>query len=162
MRYRRLLLLVLLLQPCLAFSASRTCPKVEDFECLVEHSLEVYREDYNHWWDIYYYTLNKAKTCKNFKDVTRYLRLWSGKTDGEMAEGLIEDTEEILVKSSKCFFEGVLGLTEQERAPILRLCPPPTAPVIKSLKQAARNPRYKSVAPQMLARIDRPMQERCN
>jgi hypothetical protein len=169
MRYRRLLLLALLLQPCLAFSASKTCPKVSDYECLVKNSLQVYREDHDHWWDIYNYTAEKAKTCKSFKDVTLFLRLWSGETDGEMAEGLDEDTEEILVKNGKCFFEGMLGLADQERAALLsRFCPPPVAPVLKPLKQAAKNPRYKSVAPQLLARIDRPLsppayvQTKCN
>jgi hypothetical protein len=86
-----------------------------------------------------------------------------------MAEGLDEDTEEILVKSGKCFFEGVLGLADQERAALLsRFCPPPVAPVLNSLRQAARNPRYKSVAPQLLSRVDRPpsspgwTQAKCN
>jgi hypothetical protein len=152
MKYVRVLLLALLLQPCLALSASKTCPKVEDFECLVTHGSQVFQEDVEHAWNIYRRAETKAKACKDYKDVTRFLHLWSGRVDGDLLETLSEDTEGILAKNGKCFFEGFLGLPEQEqKAFIARFCPLfDPEPLVKSLKQAAENPRYKSAATQLL------------
>jgi len=156
MRYLRLVLLTLLIQPSLAFSASSTCPEVSDYGCLVKNSLQVYREDFEQWWKIYNHTAAKAKKCENFKDVTLFLRLWSGDTDGEMAEGLASDTEEILTKNNRCFFEGLLGLPKQERAAFIsHYCPlTEPEPIAKALKQAMKNQRYKSMAIQLLHRAE--------
>lgn len=156
MKSLRLLLLALLIQPTLTFSGSSTCPEVTDYECLVKNSLQVYREDFEQWWKIYNHSAAKAKTCRNFKEVTLFLRLWSGDTDGEMAEGLASDTEEILTKNSRCFFEGLLGLPKQERvAFISHFCPlTEPEPIAKALKLTMKNPRYKSIATQLLHRVE--------
>lgn len=114
--------------------------------------MQVYQEDAEQWWKIYHHTAAKAKKCENFKDVTLFLRLWSGSTDGEMAEGLATDTEEILIKNSPCFFEGILGLSKQEIAAfITHYCPlTEPEPIVKALQQAMENPRYRHIATQLL------------
>lgn len=156
MRVPYLLLLAFLIHPNLAFCASTICPTISDYGCLVKNSLQVYREDFEQWWNIYNYTAAKAKRCRNYKDVTLFLRLWSGDTDGEMAEGLVSDTEEILTTNNRCFFEGVLGLPKEERSAFISSYCPLTEPepIAKALKQAAKNPLYKSMAKQLLRRVE--------
>ena len=156
MRYHHFFLLTLLFQSSIAFSTSSTCPEVSDYACLVKNSLQVYQEDAEQWWKIYDHTAAKAKECKNFKDVTLFLRLWSGGTDGEMAEGLAIDTEEILTKNSSCFFEGMLGLSKQEIAAFITHYCPLTAPepIVKALQQAMKNRRYRDIATQLLQQIE--------
>ena len=152
MRCLHFFLLILLLQPIPAFPASSTCPEVSDYACLVKNSLQVYQEDYEQWWKIYHHTAAKAKKCENLNDVTLFLRLWSSGTDGEMAEGLITDTDEILAKNSRCFFEGALGLSKQEMASLItHYCPLiEPEPIVKALKQAMKNARYEHIAEQLL------------
>lgn len=112
----------------------------------------MYQEDFEQWWKIYHHAAAKAKKCENFNDVTLFLRLWSGGTDGETAEGLATDTEEILTKNSPCFFEGMLGLSKQEIAAfITHYCPlTEPEPIVKTLQQAMKNPRYRDIAAQLL------------
>ncbi|MBS0498391.1 MAG: hypothetical protein JSR51_12195 [Proteobacteria bacterium] len=157
MRYLHFSLLILLFHSGFAFSASSTCPEVSDYECLVKNSLQVYQEDAEHWWKIYHHTAAKAKKCENFNDVTLFLRLWSGGTDGEMAEGLATDTEEILINNHRCFFEGVLGLPKQEMAALItRFCPlTEPEPIVTTLKQAMENARYRHIAEQLLQQVER-------
>ncbi|MGZ0018275.1 hypothetical protein [Nitrosomonas sp. wSCUT-2] len=52
-----------------------------------------------------------------------------------MAEGLVTDTEEILIKNSSCFFEGLLGLSKEEKAAfITHYCPlTEPEPIVKAL-----------------------------
>lgn len=157
MRSLYFLLLILLIQPIPALPASSTCPEVSDYECLVKNSLQVYQEDHEQWWKIYHHTSTRAKKCENFNDVTLFLRLWSGSTDGEMAEGLAIDTEEILIKNSRCFFEGMLGLPKQEMAALItRFCPlTEPEPIVTALKQAMKNARYGHIAEQLLQQAER-------
>ncbi|MDV6346940.1 hypothetical protein R2083_05345 [Nitrosomonas sp. Is35] len=157
MQYSRFFLLILLFYSGFAFQASSTCPEVLDYECLVKNSQQVYQEDSEQWWKIYHHTAAKAKKCENFNDVTLFLRLWSGSTDGEMAEGLAIDTEEILIKNSRCFFEGALGLPKQEMATLItRFCPlTEPEPIVKALKQAIKNARYGHIAEQLLQQVER-------
>ncbi|MDV6341806.1 hypothetical protein R2103_08505 [Nitrosomonas sp. Is24] len=117
----------------------------------------MYQEDSEQWWKIYHHTAAKAKKCENFNDVTLFLRLWSGSTDGEMAEGLVSDTDEILAKSSPCFFEGVLGLSKQEMVVLItHYCPlTEPEPIVKALKQAMENARYGHIAAQLLQQVER-------
>lgn len=152
MRFLYFLLLALLFHSSFAFSASSTCPEVSDYACLVKNSLQVYQEDHEQWWKIYHHTAAKAKKCENFSDITLFLRLWSGGTDGEMAEGLTADTEEILINNSQCFFEGLLGLSKEEKAAFITHYCPLTEPelVVKALKQALENARYRHIAAQLL------------
>lgn len=148
MRHLHFFLLVLLIQPMPAFPASNTCPEVSDYECLVRNSLQVYQENFEQWWKIYHHTAAKAKKCENFNDVTLFLRLWSGGTDGEMAEGLATDTEETLINNHRCFFEGMLRLPKQEMAALItRFCPlTEPEPIVTTLKQAMENARYRHIA----------------
>lgn len=152
MRHLRFFLLTLLIQSTPVFPASSTCPEVSDYACLVKNSLQVYQEDHEQWWKIYHHTATKAKKCENFSDITLFLRLWSGGTDGEMAEGLTADTEEILINNSQCFFEGLLGLSKEEKAAFITHYCPLTEPelVVKALKQALENARYRHIAAQLL------------
>lgn len=156
MRFFHFFLLAFLIQSIPALPASSTCPEVSDYECLVENSLQVYQEDAEQWWKIYHHAAARAKKCENFNDVTLFLRLWSGSTDGEMAEGLATDTEEILNKNSPCFFEGMLGLSKQEIAAfITHYCPlTEPEPIVKGLQQAMENPRYRDIAAQLLQKIE--------
>jgi len=156
MRYSGIFLLVFVFHSSFAFPASSTCPEVSDYACLVKNSLQVYQEDAEQWWKIYHHTATKAKKCENFNDVTLFLRLWSGGTDGEMAEGLATDTEEILIKNSRCSFEGVLGLSKQEMAAfITHYCPlTEPEPIVEALKQAMKNARYRHIAAQLLQQIE--------
>ncbi|MBX3617885.1 hypothetical protein [Nitrosomonas sp.] len=114
--------------------------------------MQVYQEDAEQWWKIYHHTAAKAKKCENFIDVTLFLRLWSGGTDGEMAEGLTTDTEEILITNSPCFFEGLLELSKVEIAAFITHYCPLTEPglIVKALKQALENARYRHIAAQLL------------
>lgn len=123
---------------------------------MVKNSIQVYQEDFEQWWKIYHHTVAKAKKCENFNDFTLFLHLWSGSTEGEMAEGLITDTDEILTKNSSCFFEGVLGLSKQEMAAfITHYCPlTKPEPIVKALKQAMENARYQRIAAQLLQQIE--------
>lgn len=118
--------------------------------------MQVYQEDHEQWWKIYHHTAAKAKKCENFDDVTLFLRLWSCGTDGEMAEGLTTDTEEILIKNSPCFFEGVMGLPKQEMASLITRFCPLTEPesLVTALKQAMENARYRPIAAQLLQQIE--------
>lgn len=157
MRFPRFFLLAFLIQSIPALPASSTCPEVSDYECLVKNSIPLYQEDFEQWWKIYHHTAAKAKKCENFKDVTLFLRLWSGSTDGEMAEGLVTDTEEILTSNSQCFFEGMLGLSKQEIAAFIAhyYCPlTEPEPIVKALKQALENTRYRHIAAQLLQLIE--------
>lgn len=155
-RYPRFFLLILLFHSSFAFPASSTCPEVSDYACLVKNSMQVYQEDHEQWWKIYHHTAAKAKKCENFDDVTLFLRLWSGSTDGEMAEGFAIDTEEILINNHRCFFEGTLGLPKQEMAVLItRFCPlTEPEPIVTALKQAMKNARYRSIAAQLLQQIE--------
>ncbi|WMJ07572.1 hypothetical protein [Nitrosomonas sp. sh817] len=119
---------------------------------MVKNSIPLYQEDFEQWWKIYHHAAAKAKTCENFKDVTLFLRLWSGSTDGEMAEGLVTDTEEILINNSQCFFEGLLELSKEEIAAFITHYCPLTEPelIVRALKQALENARYRHIAAQLL------------
>lgn len=154
--YSGIFLLVFVFHSSFAFSTSSTCPEVSDYECLVKNSIPLYQEDAEQWWKIYHHTAAKAKNCENFNDVTLFLRLWSGGTDGETAEGLATDTEEILTTNSSCFFEGMLGLSKQEIAAFITHYCPLTAPepIVKALKQALENPRYRHIAAQLLHEVE--------
>lgn len=156
MRYLHFFLLALVFHSDSAFPASSTCPEVTDYVCLVKNSLQVYQEDHEQWWKIYHHAAAKAKKCKNFDDVTLFLRLWSGGTDGEMAEGLVSDTDEILAKNSPCFFEGALGLSKQEMAALItHYCPlTEPEPIVEALKQAMKNAHYQHIAAQLLQQIE--------
>ena len=156
MRFPRFFLLTLLFQSSIAFPASSTCSEVSDYECLVKNSIQLYQEDFEQWWKIYHHAAAKAKKCENFKDVTLFLRLWSGSTDGEMAEGLVTDTEEILISNSQCFFEGMLGPSKQEIAAFITHYCPLTEPesIVTALKQALENPRYGHIAAQLLHEVE--------
>jgi hypothetical protein len=156
MQYPHFFLLTLLFHSSFAFPAPNTCREVSDYECLIKNSLQVYQEDHEQWWKIYHHNAAKAKKCENFDDVTLFLRLWSGSTDGEMAEGLATDTEEILIKNSRCFFEGALGLSNQEMAALItRFCPlTELEPIVTALKQAMKNARYRPIAAQLLQQIE--------
>jgi len=156
MRYPRFFLLTLLFHSGFAFPASSTCPEVSDYACLVKNSLQVYQEDFEQWWKIYHHAATKAKKCQNFNDVTLFLRLWSGSTDGEMAESLATDTEEILINNHRCFFEGMLGLPKQEMAALItRFCPlTEPEPILTALKQVMKNARYRPIAAQLLQQIE--------
>lgn len=74
-----------------------------------------------------------------------------------MAEGLATDTEEILIKNSPCFFEGLLGLSKQELAALItRFCPlTEPEPIVKALKQAMKNARYRHIVEQLLQQVER-------
>lgn len=77
-------------------------------------------------------------------------------TDGEMTEGLVTDTEEILINNSRCFFEGMLGLSKQEMAAfITHYCPLiESGSIVEALKQALENARYRHIAAQLLQQIE--------
>jgi hypothetical protein len=156
MRYLILVILALLIQPTVAFSAPSTCPNVSDFGCLVKNSRKVFIEDYDQWWKIYNYAAEKAEKCTNYKDASIFFRLWSGYTDGEMSEMLFATTENILTNNNQCFFEGWLGLPAKERAAFIsKFCPMiDREKTINVLKQAMKNPRYKSMATQLLRRTE--------
>lgn len=118
--------------------------------------MQLYQEDHEQWWKIYHHAAAKAKKCENFNDITLFLRLLSGSTNGEMAESLAIDTEEILAKNSPCFFEGVLGLSKEEMvALITHYCPlTEPEPIVKALKQAMENACYQPIAAQLLQQIE--------
>jgi len=147
-------LLLMLLLPLEVFCASNTCPTVTDFLCLVKHSSQVYKEDFQHWWSIYHYTANKAKKCLDDKDITVFLQLWSANVDGECIEGLTQDTEYILIKNNKYFIQGLLGLSETERALFIKkFCP--LFDIAKCLHalETINDVHYKEVASLIIQRI---------
>lgn len=156
MRILYFFLLILLSQSIPAFPASSPCPEVSDYACLVKNSMQVYQQDYEQWWKIYHHAAAKAKRCENFNDVSLFLRLWSGGTDGEMTEALSTDTEEVLINNNQCFFEGMLGLSKQEMAALVaRFCPlTEPGPIVKALNQAMKNARYRDIAAPLLQQIE--------
>ena len=118
----------------------------------------MYREDPDLWFKIYNYTASKALKCTDIKDVTLFLRLWLGVTDGEMSEGLVGDSQEILTKNNQCFFEGLLGMSDNDRAKFIArfdVLSDDEQILINALKEAMNNPRYKSIARKMLNLAER-------
>lgn len=115
--------------------------------------MQVYGEDPEQWWKIYNYTATKALKCKSIKEVALFLRLWLGDTDGEMSEGLGSDSLEILTKNKQCFFDGVLGMPLKDREKFIArfFVLDDDEPIyFDALKEAMKNPRYKSIAQKML------------
>ena len=155
MRYLvTIILAVLLLTSTASGKPSRaTCPEVSDFECLVDNSLRLYSEDFAQWWEIYHLAAAKAKKCM---EVGRFLRLWLGNTDGEMAQSLSSDTTEILVTNANCFFEALFTLPEKERADIVdRYCPiQAPGPILSALREATANPRFEPSAQKLIDRVE--------
>ncbi len=144
-----------IMMPGLSISGSKFCPNIEDFKCLIENSEAVYYGDFGNWWKIYHYTANRAKKCTDHKIVTLLFGLWFTKVDGETAEGLSSDSEEILIKNYECFFEGVLGLSENQRESFCYKFWPlgPDEPVKASLIKAMKNPRYEPFAKIILHKL---------
>jgi hypothetical protein len=133
------------------------CPSTADFDCLVRNSIAVYEHDYDHWWKIYHAGLQKARRCRTYADVATYLNLWVGGTDGEMSEGLTEDTSKLLVKKPKCFFEGVVAMRSNARSNLVeRFCPwaDPAEPFLNVLRRYERIEKYHFVAESLLKRLE--------
>lgn len=153
MRFLYILFFLFFLQPATSHSASETCPQISDYNCLIKNSIKVYGEDPEQWWKIYDYTSTKALKCTNIKDVTLFLRLWLGVTDGEMSEGLERDSLKILTKNKPCFFDGVLGMSLKDRSNFIArfiIIDDDEPAYFDALKEAMKNPRYKSIAIKML------------
>lgn len=120
--------------------------------------MQVYREDPDQWWKIYNYTSTKALECKSTKEVTLFLRLWLGVTDGEMTEGLGRDSLDILINNKQCFFEGVLGMSLKEREKFIArfsMLDDDEPVYFDALNEAMKNTRYKSIAQKMLNHAER-------
>ncbi len=137
-------------------TAPEICPNVSDYACLVKNSRKVFIEDYDQWYKIFRHSSEKAQKCTNSSDVSLFFRLWSGWTDGEAAEALHDDTENILTNNNQCFFEGWLGLPAKERTAFIEKFCPTSDPErsVTAIKQAMSNPRYKSMATQLLHRAE--------
>lgn len=133
------------------------CPIISDFQCLVRHSIDVYDNDYEHWWSIYHAGFEKAWNCRSISDVTTLLTLWSGHTDGEMAESLTEDTSKLLISKPQCFFDGALLLRPTELTTLAdRFCPwaEPKSAFVAVLREYANRPNYTHLAAPLLKRVE--------
>ena len=132
------------------------CPSVSNFPCLVSHSFAVYEHSAEHWWAIYNAGFRVAFACRKVDDAARFLALWGGQTDGEMAEGLIDDSGKFLVAKPQCFFDAVLQLRPTARDALLtRFClwVEPTDELKGVLRGYAQKEKYKRIAMPLLKRV---------
>jgi hypothetical protein len=151
-----ILVLALFSSTAAAAKPGSPCPSTADFDCLVQNSIAVYEHDYEHWWRIYHAGFQKALRCRTYTDVATYLNLWTGGTNGEMSEGLTEDTSKLLVKKPKCFFEGVIAMRSNARSNLIeRFCPwaDPEEPFLKVLRRYERIEKNHFVVEPLLHRV---------
>jgi hypothetical protein len=110
--------LSLLMTTSFAYSESlaKLCPADLDFPCLVRHTPQGHAENYERWWTMCRAGCRKAWGCAAAGDVSNYLMIWSAEgLDGDLLEGVTQDTENLLIWKPTCFFEGALKLPSKAR-----------------------------------------------
>ena len=134
-----------------------TCASDESYTCLVNNSFDVYMESPERWWRIYYTGLNKAKECKNYSDMSQYLMLWAGGTDGEMSEGLTEDTDNLILSNPNCFIFGLAGTSELARNGLIsRFCPwSDKEKVLLSINTMSVNTDFSEIVNRLIDKIEK-------
>lgn len=134
------------------------CKSISDTKCFVKNSEGIYRSNPNKWWEYYKYNASAAKGCKSKASMSSFLTVWSAYTDGEMAESLSADTENILLNTDqKCFLEGMLLLnTNQQNALLSKFCPVDgdNEKILAKLKMNAKNQRYVQISKALIDRIN--------
>ena len=134
-----------------------TCASDESYLCLVNNSFDVYMKSPESWWRIYYSGLSKAKECKNYSDMSQYLKLWAGGTDGEMSEGLTEDTANLIFSNPNCFIFGLAGTSELARNGLLsRFCPwSDKEKVLRSINTMSVHPDFSEIIHRLINKIEK-------
>jgi hypothetical protein len=159
--------LVLVIAAPLAFAEglAELCPLDEDFLCLVRHTSPKNVESNDHWWmenndrwwKMYRLRCRKAWQCASARDVATYLTIWSADgLDGDLSEGITEDTENLLIWKPTCFFEGALALAPELQNRLEERFDPMFRPtlVMKTLNEYQGHARYRGIA----ARLAQPTQ----
>ena len=111
------IMMLLCMLPGLAFAAnpSLICPH-DRFTCLEHHMDDFYTADHDRFYKVYTQTFAKAMQCHNVKDVATYLTIYSWPGDNaEIDESMQQDTEALLLLKPKCFFNGMLRLSSEQR-----------------------------------------------
>ena len=62
------------------------CHVHQDYSCLIANSYNLYQSNPSRWESIYTAQAVKARSCGSTKDVTHFLNLWGGWTDGGLSE----------------------------------------------------------------------------
>ena len=125
------------------------CPNIDDYKCLVNHSISIYRENPDKWFQMYKKGYDKALISLDGKDMSLYLSLAEyGKTDGEMAQQLHEDIDLLIQVTPESFFEGVDKTSKGAKAYLLKgYCPSwDYKKTLNALVKYTKNGKYKKYA----------------
>src|SRR5215831_12631696 len=149
--FRLAIALAMLIIGPLAFGESliKRCPVDTDFLCLIRNTAETHAESNERWWKMYRLGCRKAWKCASSRDVATYLTIWSvDGLDGDLSEGVTEDTENLLIWKPTCFFEGALALPPHLQDQLGKRFAPVLRPflVTKTLREYQRYDRYRSIA----------------
>lgn len=144
---------LLCLLPALAYADNPPiiCPH-NSFRCLKQHLDDFYTADHDRFYRVYNKVFHQAMRCKTDKAVARFLSIHSAQHDSaEVDESMQQDTEALLLLKPKCFFNGALLLTPQQRANLVgsyHLFSRPNH-VMALLKKYMKISKYKKLATQI-------------
>jgi hypothetical protein len=130
-------------------SLAELCPADRDLSHLVRHTPQTHAESYDRWWKMYRIGCRSAWRCASSGDVATYLMIWSvDGLDGDLSEGVAEDTENLLIWKPTCFFEGMLRLPPRVQEQLATRFSPLVRPVLvtKVLREYQRYDRYQGLA----------------
>lgn len=100
----------------LLISCFQPAASCDDFACLANDSINLYEQNPQLWWDIYRDTSLLAKDCKSVDEVAKFLMLWAGEVDGELAQAYYDDTDFVIQNHPSCFFKAFKKSTENVQA----------------------------------------------
>jgi hypothetical protein len=123
--------------------------KDETLVCLKRNSSELYSANHELFWKILNNAAKKASACKNKKDTADFLTIVEITRDGEVAEFVNENIENLCVLNTKCFLEALMLLEPFDQDKIVyELCNPifkTPSKITEALSKFKTNSKYKRV-----------------
>lgn len=117
MAFRRILLFVSFVIACLTYSfgnatetySKNPCLGEANLVCLQDNFDKLYQENYPFFWEILHNAASKAQKCDFVEDAASFMKLVNLiKGNAEVDEFFSETVEQLCIKKTKCFFDGLL------------------------------------------------------
>lgn len=119
------LLLLISLLFCAVFAANSSadglCSGTDaTLNCLSKNFEKLYVTNYHGFWDILHKSAKKVQQCRSVSDVVPFLELVRLKSNNvEFNEFFSEKIENMCIKNSKCFFDALAAMKEEDQIEIM-------------------------------------------
>lgn len=159
MAFRLILLFLSFVMVCLTYSRGNAAENYSKNPCLGEANLvclqdnfdTLYQENYPFFWEILHNAASKAQKCDYVKDTAAFLRLAKlEKSNAEFNEFFSQTVEQLCIKKSKCFFDGLLMVDKPTRVLLIDKLRTPlfveNSKIERVFLEAKTNKKYREIS----------------